>query len=62
MIDIVNHSVGVDDIGLLQFMYPNYIVLDKPVLFTDKPVIFTGETKYVNQIKDLGVNYIIWRL
>lgn len=59
MIDIVNHSVGIDDIGLLQFMYPNYIILDKPVLFTDKPIIFIGETKYVNQIKALGVDYII---
>lgn len=58
MIDIVNHSVKVDDIGLLQFMYPNYIITDKPILFTDKSVIFTGETKYVNQIKNLGVDYI----
>ena len=59
MIDIVNHSVKIDDIGLLQFMYPDYIILDKPILFIDKPIIFKGETKYINQIKNLGVNYII---
>ena len=40
MIDIVNHSVKIDDIGLLQFMYPDYIILDKPILFIDKPIIF----------------------
>ena len=59
MIDIVNHSVKIDDIGLLQFMYPDYIILDKPILFIDKPIIFKGETKYINQIKNLGVPYII---
>lgn len=59
MIDIVNHSVKIDDIGLLQFMYPDYIILDKPILFIDKPIIFKGETKYINQIKNLGVDYII---
>ena len=59
MIDIVNHSVKIDDIGLLQFMYPDYIILDKPILFIDKPIIFKGETKYINQIKSLGVDYII---
>ena len=59
MIDIVNHSVKIDDIGLLQFMYPDYIILDKPILFSDKPIIFKGETKYINQIKALGVDYII---
>ncbi len=56
---IVNHSVKVTDLGLLQFMYPNYVILDKPVLFSDKPIIFIGETKYVNQIKNLNVDYIL---
>lgn len=56
---IVNHSVKVSDLGLLQFMYPNYIILDKPVLFTNKPIIFTGDNKYLNSIKALGVNYIL---
>lgn len=56
---IINHSVKVEDIGLLQFMYPNFIVLNKPVLFTDKPIIFTGDNKYLNQIRDLGVDYIL---
>lgn len=59
MIDIVNHSVKVKDIGLLQYMYPDYIILDKPVLFSERPIIFTGETKHINRIKNLGVNYII---
>lgn len=58
MINIVNHSVNIKDLGLLQFMYPDYIVLDKPVLFSEKPIIFIGETKYINRIKALGVNYI----
>ena len=58
MINIVNHSVKVDDIGLLQFLYPDYIVLDKPVLLSDRNIIWTGETKYLNKIKNLGVNYI----
>jgi len=59
MLEIINHSVRVNDIGLLQFMFPDYIVIDKPVLFTDRPIIFTGETKYLNQIKELGVPFIV---
>lgn len=58
IIDIVNHSVIIKDIGFLQFLYPDFIILDKPVLFSEKPIIFTGETKYVNKIKALGVDYI----
>lgn len=58
-ITIINHSVKVEDLGLLQFMYPNFIVLDKPILFTDKPIIFTGDNKYLNQIRSLGVDYIL---
>lgn len=58
MINIVNHSVRINDLGLLQFMYPNYIIANKPLLCSDKPIIFTGETKYINQIKNLGINYI----
>lgn len=57
-IEIINHSVKTTDIGLLQFLYPDFIILDKPVLYSDKPIIFTGETKYINQIKNLGVPYI----
>ena len=59
MKEIVGHSVRVNDIGLLQFMFPDFIVTDKPLLFTDRPIIFTGETKYINQIKELGVPFII---
>lgn len=58
-ITIINHSVKVEDLGLLQFMYPNFIVLDKPILFTDKPIIFTGDNKYLNQIRSLDVDYIL---
>ena len=57
-ISIINHSVKITDIGLLQFLYPDYIVLDGPVLYSDRPIIYIGETKYLNQIKSLGVNYI----
>ena len=57
-IDIINHSVKINDIGILQFMYPDFIILDKPVLFSDKPIIYTGNSKYINNIKALGVNYI----
>lgn len=57
-IDIINHSVKINDIGILQFMYPNFIILDKPVLFSDKPIIYTGNSKYINNIKALGVDYI----
>ena len=59
ILDIINHSVVIDDIGFLQFLYPNFIILDKPVLFSEKPIIFVGETKYINQIKSLGVDYIV---
>ena len=52
-ISIVNHSVKITDMGLLQFLYPEFIILDKPVLYSDKPIIFTGETKYINQIKNI---------
>lgn len=52
-ISIVNHSVKTTDMGLLQFLYPEFIILDKPVLYSDKPIIFTGETKYINQIKTI---------
>ena len=59
MINIINHSVKIKEVELLQFLYPNYIIIDKPVLFTDRPVIYTGETRHINKIKSLGVNYII---
>lgn len=59
MISIINHSVQLSRIELLQFMYPEYQITDKPVLFTTSPIIFTGETKYINQIKKLNVPYII---
>ena len=59
ILDIINHSVVIDDIGFLQFLYPNFIILNKPVLFSEKPIIFVGETKYINQIKSLGVDYIV---
>ena len=58
MIDIVNHSVICKDLGLLQFLYPNFKIVDKPILFSENPIIFTGDTKYFNQIKSLGVEYI----
>ena len=58
MINIINHSVKIDSIDRLQFFYPDFIVLNKPVAFIDKPIIFTGETKYLNQIKALGVDWI----
>lgn len=57
-VSIINHSVKITDIGLLQFLYPEFVILDKPVLYSDKPIIFTGETKYINQIRELGVPYI----
>ena len=57
--EVINHSVQINDIGLLQFMFPNFILLDKPVMLSDRPIIFTGETKYLNQIKALGVDYIV---
>lgn len=56
---ILNHSVKIKDIGLLQYFYPNFIILNKPVLYSDKPIIFTGDNKYINQIKGLGVDYIL---
>lgn len=59
ILDIINHSVVIDDIGFLQFLYPNFIILNKPVLFSEKPIIFIGETRYINQIKSLGVDYIV---
>ena len=40
-------------------MYPNFKIIDKPIMIATNPIIFTGETKYVNQIKSLGVPYII---
>lgn len=58
MINIVNHSVICKDLGLLQFLYPNFKIIDKPILFSESPIIFTGDTKYFNQIKSLGVDYI----
>ncbi len=59
MISIINHSVKIDDIGLLQFMYPDYRILDKPVISSDKNIIWIGDTKNLNKIKALGVNYIV---
>ena len=58
-ITIVNHSVKIDDLGLLQYFYPDYIILDKPALFIDRPIIYTGDNKYLNQIRNTGVNYIL---
>lgn len=59
MINIINHSVKINDIGLLQFLYPDFIIIDKLPIFTSRPIIFIGETKYISKIKELGVNYII---
>ena len=56
---IINHSVKIKDLGLLQFMYPDFIILNKPVLFASRPIIFTGDSKYVNRIKELNVPYIL---
>ena len=58
MINIVNHSVECNDLNLLQFFYPNYVVLYKPVLFSDKNIIFTGSIEYTNQMNSLGVDII----
>lgn len=58
MIDIVNHSVKVSSVERLQFFYPDFVVLKYPVAFIDKPIIFVGETKYLNKIKSLGVDWI----
>lgn len=59
MINIIGHSVAVKNIELLQFMYPEFKIIDKPIMIATNPIIFTGETKYINQIKSLGVPYII---
>lgn len=59
MLDIIGHSVSVKNIELLQFMYPNFQIIDKPIMIATNPIIFTGETKYINQIKSLNVPYII---
>lgn len=59
MIDIVNHSVICSDLGLLQFFYPNYKIVTGPILFSESPIIYTGDTKYINQIKSLGIDFII---
>ena len=56
---ILNHSVKIKDIGLLQYLYPNFIILNKPIIYSDRPIIFTGESKYINQIKNLNVDYIL---
>lgn len=56
---IINHSVQTRNIGLLQFMYPDFQIIDKPIMITTRPIIFIGETKYINQVKNLGVPYII---
>lgn len=41
MKELIGHSVRVNDIGLLQFMYPDFVVTDQPLIFTDRPIIFT---------------------
>lgn len=41
MISIINQSVHVSNIELLQFMYPNFKITSKPILFSDSPIIFT---------------------
>lgn len=58
-LDIVNHSVKVNDIGLLQFMYPDFVIVSRAIMYSDKPIIYIGENKYLNQIKNLGVDYIL---
>lgn len=57
-IDLVNHSVKTDDLGLLQFFYPDYKIMNKPSLFVDSPVIWLGDAKYLNTLKASGVNVI----
>ena len=59
MLSIINHSVKIRDIEFLQFLYPDYIITDKLPMFSDNNIIWTGESKYINKLKDLGINYII---
>ena len=59
MIDVINHSVKIKDVEFLQFLYPNYKIINRPILFADSPVIYVGETRNINKVKALGVDYII---
>lgn len=59
MLSIINHSVKIRDIEFLQFLYPDYIITDKLPMFSDNNIIWTGESKYINKLKDLGINYIV---
>lgn len=58
-LDIINHSVKIKDLGLLQFMYPDFIIVSQSIMFSDKPIIYIGDNKHLNQIKSLGVDYIL---
>lgn len=59
MLSIINHSVKIKDIDFLLFLYPDYIITDKLPMFSDNNIIWIGESKYINKLKELNINYIV---
>lgn len=56
--NIINSSVAVPDISLLQFFFPNFVVCDSVVPFYDGGVIFTGDKSKLQRLRELGIPYI----
>ena len=57
-VSLIGHSVSTESLGLIQFFYPNFKVMDKPSLFINSPVIWTGDAKYLNFLKSSGISVI----
>ena len=57
-IDIINHSVKPNNVELLSFFYPDFKTISDNVMIVDGPVIYTGDTAYLNRIKNFGHSVI----
>lgn len=53
-IDLVNHSIKLENSDLIHFFYPEYKVVTGDVMIINGPVIYTGPPEYLNKIKEFG--------
>ena len=57
-VSLIGHSVKSEDMGLIQYFYPEFKVMNQPSLFINSPVIWTGDAKYLNTLKESKIPVI----
>ena len=48
-VDLVNHSIKLENSDLIHFFYPEYKVVTGDVMIVNGPVIYTGPPEYLNK-------------